>query len=88
MKTYGGVDVQFLGCLTVALHGDWSASYPGHFNPGTHWIERWVGSRSLKTRNTSWPNIKSNHLAPSQPLYRWRWLRRRRQQQQQQQRSR
>jgi len=36
MKTYGGVEVQLLGFLTVALHGDWSASYPGHFNVGTH----------------------------------------------------
>jgi hypothetical protein len=37
--------------LTLALDGgEWSASHPGHYNPGqrtldTHWIEGWVGPR-------------------------------------------
>jgi hypothetical protein len=42
-KTYGGMDV----FLTSALvGGEWSASYPGHFTPDTHWTRGWVGSRA------------------------------------------
>jgi hypothetical protein len=39
MKTYGGVDVEINTFLTSALvGGEWSASLPGRFAPGTHWI--------------------------------------------------
>jgi hypothetical protein len=47
MKMYGGVDVQFHVFLTMALvGGEWSASRPGRFTPGTHWIGGWVGPRA------------------------------------------
>jgi hypothetical protein len=47
MKTYGGVDVQTHVFLTLVLiGGKWSASRPGRFTPGTHWIEGWMGSRA------------------------------------------
>jgi hypothetical protein len=33
--------------LTSALvGGEWSASRPGRFTPGTHWIGGWVGPRT------------------------------------------
>jgi hypothetical protein len=43
MKRYGGVDV-FLTSELVG--GEWSASRPGRFTPGTHWIEGWVDARA------------------------------------------
>jgi hypothetical protein len=47
MKTYGGVDVEIHVFLTSALvGGEWSASRPGRFTPGTHWIGGWVGPRT------------------------------------------
>jgi len=48
----GRVEVQLHALLILALvGGKWSASHPGHFNPGegtpdTHWIGGWVGSRA------------------------------------------
>jgi hypothetical protein len=48
MKTCGEVDVWIPVFLTSALvEGEWSASRPGHFNPGerapgTHWRGGWV----------------------------------------------
>jgi hypothetical protein len=46
MKTYGGIDVQIHLFLTSALvGGERSASPPGHFTPGTHWIGGWMGLR-------------------------------------------
>jgi hypothetical protein len=43
MKVYVGVDVEFYAFLTLALvGGEWSASHPGHFIPGIHWIWGWV----------------------------------------------
>jgi hypothetical protein len=39
MKAYGGVHVQIHIFFTSALaRGEWSASRPGRFTPGTHWI--------------------------------------------------
>jgi hypothetical protein len=33
--------------LTSALDGgEWSASSPGRFTPGTHWIGGWLGPRA------------------------------------------
>jgi hypothetical protein len=47
MKTYGGVDVLIYVSLISALFGDeCSASRPGRFISGTHWIRGWVGSRA------------------------------------------
>jgi hypothetical protein len=47
MKTYGGVDVETHVFLTSALvGGEWSASQPGRFTTGTHWIGGWVGTRA------------------------------------------
>jgi hypothetical protein len=44
MKTYGRVQVYINVFLTSALvGGEWSASRPGRFTPGTHWIGGWVG---------------------------------------------
>jgi hypothetical protein len=46
MKTYGGVDVLIHVLLTSELvGGEWSASRPGHFTPGTNWIG-WVGPKA------------------------------------------
>jgi hypothetical protein len=46
MKTYGGVDVYIHIFLTSALvGGEWSASRPCRFIPGTHFIGGWVDPR-------------------------------------------
>jgi hypothetical protein len=43
MKAYGGVDVQIHIFLTSTLvGGEWSASRPRRFTPGTHWLWGWV----------------------------------------------
>jgi hypothetical protein len=48
MKVYGGVDVENHVFLTSALvGGGWSASRPGRFTPGTHWIECRVNLRAI-----------------------------------------
>jgi hypothetical protein len=45
MKTYGGGGT-VPPFLTLALvGGEWSASRPGSFTPGTHWLGGWVGPR-------------------------------------------
>jgi hypothetical protein len=47
MKAYGGVDAENHILLTSALvGGEWSASRPGRFTPGNHWIGGWVGPRA------------------------------------------
>jgi hypothetical protein len=47
MKMYVGVEVQLHVFLTsVLVVGEWSASRPGRFTPGTHWIGSWVGPRA------------------------------------------
>jgi hypothetical protein len=47
MKTYGRVDVYIHVFLTSALvGGEWSASRPGRFTPGTHWLGGWMGPRA------------------------------------------
>jgi hypothetical protein len=47
MKAYGGLDVYIHIFLTSALvGGEWSASRPARFTPGTHWIGGWVGPRA------------------------------------------
>jgi hypothetical protein len=47
MKVHGGVDVQIHIFLTSALvEGERSASRPGRFTPGTHWMGGWVDLRA------------------------------------------
>jgi hypothetical protein len=47
MKAYGGVDLWTHVFFASALGGgEWSASCPGYFTPGTHWIGGWVGPRA------------------------------------------
>jgi hypothetical protein len=47
MKEYGGVDVEIHIFLTSALvGGEWLASRPGRFTPGTHCIGGWVDPRA------------------------------------------
>jgi hypothetical protein len=47
LKAYVGVDVQIHIFSTSALAGgEWSASRPGRFTPGTHWIGGRVGPRA------------------------------------------
>jgi hypothetical protein len=44
----GGVNVQTHVFFTSALvGGEWSASRPGSFTPGTHWIGGWVDLRAI-----------------------------------------
>jgi hypothetical protein len=47
MKAYGGVDVQIhIFLISATAGGEWSASRPCRFIPGTHWIGGWVGPRA------------------------------------------
>jgi hypothetical protein len=47
MKTYGGEDVYIHVFFTSALvEGEWSASRPSRFTPGTRWTGGWVGPRT------------------------------------------
>jgi hypothetical protein len=82
MKAYGGVDVQLHIFLTSALAGDeWSASRPGRFTPGTHWIGDWVNPRAglddaEKREFLLLPGIELRPLGRpvrSQSLYRLRY---------------
>jgi hypothetical protein len=51
MKTCGGLDVQIIVLMTLALvGGGWSASRSSRFipdrrTPGTHWIGGWVSPK-------------------------------------------
>jgi hypothetical protein len=82
MEAYGGVDVQIHDFLTSALVvGEWSASRPGHFTPGTHWIRGWVSPRAglddvEKRKFMTLPGLELRLLdrpARSQSLYRLRY---------------
>jgi hypothetical protein len=79
MKAYGGVDVYIHIILSSALvGGEWSASRPCRFTPGTHWIGGWVDPRAslddVKKRNfLTLPGLELRLLdrsARSQSLYR------------------
>jgi hypothetical protein len=78
----GGVDVYISNFLTSALAGsEWSASCPGRFIPGTHWIGGWVGLRASlddveKRKFLTLPGLELRPLsrpACSQSLYRLRY---------------
>jgi hypothetical protein len=82
MKAYGGVDVQIHILLTSAVAGDeWSASRPGPFTPGTHWIGGWVNPRAGvddvgKSKFLTPPGLEIRPVgrpASSQSLYRLRY---------------
>jgi hypothetical protein len=79
METYVGVDVQVHIFLTSALAGsEWSASRPGRFTPGTHWIGGWVDPRAYldeveKRKFLTPPGLELlplSRLARRQSLYR------------------
>jgi hypothetical protein len=62
--TYKGVDVGIHVFLTSALvAGEWSASRPGRFTPGTHWVRGWWDPRRLNAEqgNISCPYRDSNY---------------------------
>jgi hypothetical protein len=82
MKVYGGVDLQIHIFLTTAfVGGEWSASRPGRFTHGTHWIEGWVSPRTglddvEKRRFLTLPELELGSLgrpARSLSLYRMRY---------------
>jgi hypothetical protein len=82
MKAYGGMDVQSHIFLTSALAGgEWSASCPGRFTPGTHWIGGWVDPRGGldDLENRKFLTLQGLELRPlsrparSQSLYRLRY---------------
>jgi hypothetical protein len=71
MKAYTRVDVQIHIILTSALvGGEWLASRPGRFTPGTHWIGCRVGPRAglddvekiLDTTGTRTYTLRSSSL--------------------------
>jgi hypothetical protein len=79
MKTYGGADVYIHVSLTSALvGGKWSASHPGRFTRGTHWVGGWVDPRAglddmEKRKFFTLPGLELRFLGPpprSQSLYR------------------
>jgi hypothetical protein len=63
--------------LISAIVGDeWSASCPGGFNPGTHWIGGWVGPRAGldDVEKINFLTLPGLELRPrSQSLYRLRY---------------
>jgi hypothetical protein len=82
MKVYGGVDVYIHIFLTSALiASEWSASHPGRFTPGTHWIGGRVSPREGlndvgKRTFLTLPGLELRRLArPArrQSLYRLRY---------------
>jgi hypothetical protein len=82
MKAYGRVDVYIHIFLTSALvGGEWSASGPGSFISGTHWIGGWVDRRAgvddmEKCKFLTLPGLELRPLsrqARSQSLYRLRY---------------
>jgi len=47
MKVCAGAEVWLHTFLTSTLDvGHWSASYPGHFSPSSHFIGDWVDTRA------------------------------------------
>jgi hypothetical protein len=82
MKACGGVDVCLHVFLTSELvGGEWSASFPGCFILGTHWIGGWVGPRTdldevERRKLLPLPGLELRPLhrpACSQSLYRLRY---------------
>jgi hypothetical protein len=74
----GGIATPF---LTSALdRGKWSASYPGRFTTGIHWIGGWMGPRAgldaVEYRQIFFPCRESNSVrpAPSLSLYWVLWF--------------
>jgi hypothetical protein len=65
MKAYGGVDVQIQISLTSALvRGEWSASRPGRFTPGTHWVGGWANLRASLDDVEKIANLPGFELRP------------------------
>jgi hypothetical protein len=60
--------------FTSALDGGkWSASRPGHFTPGTHWIEGRVGPRILLDNVEKIVDPTGTRATTPQSLYRLRY---------------
>jgi hypothetical protein len=82
MKVYGGVDISIHVFMTSALvGGEWSASRPGRFTIGTHWIGGYVSPRTSlddveKKKFLTLPGLELRLLcrpARSQSPYRLRY---------------
>jgi hypothetical protein len=74
MKACGGVDIYNHIFLTSALAGgEWSASHPGRFTPGTHWVDSRVGLDDVEKRKFfTLPGLElrlRGRAARSQSLY-------------------
>jgi hypothetical protein len=73
MREYGEMEVQFHSFFASAPEGtEWSASRFGHFNPGTGWLERWMGPRSNKAQQSTvaWMQISRLSVSPLAYFYR------------------
>jgi hypothetical protein len=70
MKTYGGVDIEIHIFLTMALvGGEWWASRPCRFTPGTYFIGGWVDPRASLDDMEKWKFfiLKGLELPPPLP---------------------
>jgi hypothetical protein len=73
MKEYGTLYVEIRVILTLSLvGGEWSASRPGRFTPGTHCVGDWVDPRAgmddvEKRKFLTLPGLELRPLRSSSP---------------------